>query len=52
MDEDVVSALTLDEPEALLVGEPLNGALSQHFLLEPATAQAPSRRAVIEAPQK
>jgi hypothetical protein len=47
MNEDVVSALSLDESEALLVGEPFDGALSQHFLLEPATAQAPSRRAVI-----
>jgi hypothetical protein len=52
MNEDVVSALALDETEALLIGEPLNGALSQRFLLEPATAQAPSRRAMIEAQGK
>jgi hypothetical protein len=44
MNEDVVSALSLDESEALLIGEPLDGALSQHFLLEPTTAQAPSRQ--------
>src|ERR1035437_167099 len=48
MNEDVVSALSLDKTEPLLVCEPLDGALSQHFLLEPATARAPSRRALIE----
>src|SRR5581483_67704 len=33
VDEDVVSPLTLDEAVALLVREPLDGALSQPFLL-------------------
>jgi hypothetical protein len=31
--EDVIAALALDEAEALLVREPLHGALSQLFLL-------------------
>jgi hypothetical protein len=45
VDEHVVATLALDEPVALLVREPLNGALSQ--LLPPyeqTTARAPSRR--------
>src|ERR671929_1067555 len=45
--EDVLATLTLDEPVALLVREPLDGALSQ--LLPPskhATARAPSRHQI------
>jgi hypothetical protein len=34
MDEDVVAVLTLDESIALLVREPLHGALRQSFLLQ------------------
>src|SRR5204863_2948181 len=43
VDEDVVAALALDEAVALLVREPLYGALSQHFLL--AEKRRPGHRA-------
>src|SRR5439155_22514078 len=34
VDEDVLATLTLDEPVALLIREPLHGALRQTFLLQ------------------
>src|SRR5262245_29718173 len=43
VDEDILAALTLDEPIALLVREPLHGALSQHFLLQ--NTRRPGHRA-------
>src|SRR2546428_831368 len=46
VDEDVLPLWPLDEAIALLVREPLHGALSQLFLLlqRETTARAPSRR--------
>src|SRR5438874_7088233 len=54
VNEDVLATLTLDEAVALLVREPLDGALSQ--LAAPSynkqtTARAPSRRPPFEAPE-
>src|SRR5207302_1048057 len=45
VDEDVIAALALDEAVALLVGEPLNGALWQlRFLLTTNDGTTRSRR--------
>src|SRR5205085_2865099 len=47
VDEDVIAALALDEAIALLVGEPLNGALCQlRFLLTTNDGTARSRRPI------
>src|SRR5207248_5481473 len=50
VDEDVLATLALDEPVALLIREPLHGALRQAFLLQQqeTTARAPSRRPTIK----
>ena len=43
VDEHVVPALTLDEPEALLVRKPLDGAFCQRLLLTVMTSSVPRR---------
>src|SRR5437660_9542519 len=45
MDENVLATLTLDEAVALLVREPLHGALSQHVLPSTTMKRRPGHRA-------
>src|SRR5512133_1543939 len=51
VDEDVFAAFALDEAVALLVREPLDGALGQNLLpscQQTTTARAPSRRPTVK----